>query len=277
MHALGPDSDMTEFDFSGDRQLAETLLSGFAGDAGRRAHGRRGVARPPSHPERAGEVGLGHAVYADHLVARAAPGHAHADGGPAARATSSHSAVFALPSTGGAVTRITTAPARSPTTSVRRDRGCRRTRRSAVAPDAAYGYPDGPRTPGVGYWVATFNSLPAPMPTSPHAERVQAPAPRSRRTPRRPPERGRGARAPPDAADRGDRTRRRRRPRRRRATWRFASPKRRLTDAEIDFLVDVDDDDHEALAALDPVTGEGARRWCASSASPAIRRGPTSP
>jgi hypothetical protein len=26
---------MTELDFSGDRQLAETLLSGFAGNAGR--------------------------------------------------------------------------------------------------------------------------------------------------------------------------------------------------------------------------------------------------
>ena len=38
---------------------------------------------------------------------------------------------------------------------------------------------------------------------------------------------------------------------------RFASPKPRLTDAEIDFLVDVDHHDHEALAALDPVTGEG--------------------
>jgi GNAT superfamily N-acetyltransferase len=38
---------------------------------------------------------------------------------------------------------------------------------------------------------------------------------------------------------------------------RFASPKPRLTEAEIDFFVDVDHHDHEALAALHPVTGEG--------------------
>jgi DNA-binding HxlR family transcriptional regulator len=35
VHALGPDADMTELDFTGDRQLAETLLSGFAGSTGR--------------------------------------------------------------------------------------------------------------------------------------------------------------------------------------------------------------------------------------------------
>jgi RimJ/RimL family protein N-acetyltransferase len=38
---------------------------------------------------------------------------------------------------------------------------------------------------------------------------------------------------------------------------RFASPKPSLTDAEIDYLIDVDHHDHEALAALHPVTGEG--------------------
>jgi hypothetical protein len=33
--ALGPESDVTDLEFSGDRQLAETLLAGFAGAAGR--------------------------------------------------------------------------------------------------------------------------------------------------------------------------------------------------------------------------------------------------
>ena len=51
----------------------------------------------------------------------------------AALAIRRHSASFARPSTGGAVTRITTAPARSPTTSSRLARGCRRTVRSARA------------------------------------------------------------------------------------------------------------------------------------------------
>ena len=49
------------------------------------------------------------------------------DGGtPAARATNAHSAAFAFPSTGGAVTRITIASPRSPTTSSRFARGCNR-------------------------------------------------------------------------------------------------------------------------------------------------------
>jgi RimJ/RimL family protein N-acetyltransferase len=38
---------------------------------------------------------------------------------------------------------------------------------------------------------------------------------------------------------------------------RFASPKPRLTKAELDHLVGVDHHDHEALLAYDPVTGEG--------------------
>src|SRR5687768_7883111 len=52
-------------------------------------------------------------------------------GTPAASATSAHSAAFAFPSTGGAVTRTTMAPARSPTTSLRRARGCSRMGMSA--------------------------------------------------------------------------------------------------------------------------------------------------
>jgi RimJ/RimL family protein N-acetyltransferase len=38
---------------------------------------------------------------------------------------------------------------------------------------------------------------------------------------------------------------------------RFGTPKPALTAAEIDHLVAVDHHDHEALVALDPVTGEG--------------------
>jgi GNAT superfamily N-acetyltransferase len=38
---------------------------------------------------------------------------------------------------------------------------------------------------------------------------------------------------------------------------RFAASKPRLTERELDFLVDVDHHGHEALLAVDPVTGEG--------------------
>jgi RimJ/RimL family protein N-acetyltransferase len=38
---------------------------------------------------------------------------------------------------------------------------------------------------------------------------------------------------------------------------RFASPKPRMTERELDHLVDVDHRDHEALLAIDPLTGRG--------------------
>jgi RimJ/RimL family protein N-acetyltransferase len=38
---------------------------------------------------------------------------------------------------------------------------------------------------------------------------------------------------------------------------RFASPRSRMTERELDHLVDVDHRDHEALLAIDPLTGRG--------------------
>lgn len=38
---------------------------------------------------------------------------------------------------------------------------------------------------------------------------------------------------------------------------RFASPKPRMTERELDHLVDVDHRGHEALLAIDPLTGRG--------------------
>jgi GNAT superfamily N-acetyltransferase len=38
---------------------------------------------------------------------------------------------------------------------------------------------------------------------------------------------------------------------------RFATPKRPVTERELDYLVDVDHHDHEALLAIDPLTGRG--------------------
>ena len=38
---------------------------------------------------------------------------------------------------------------------------------------------------------------------------------------------------------------------------RFATPKPRVTERELDYLVDVDHHDHEALLAIDPLTGRG--------------------
>jgi GNAT superfamily N-acetyltransferase len=38
---------------------------------------------------------------------------------------------------------------------------------------------------------------------------------------------------------------------------RFATPKPRLTESELDHLMDVDHHDHEALLAIDPLTGRG--------------------
>ena len=39
--------------------------------------------------------------------------------------------------------------------------------------------------------------------------------------------------------------------------FRFASPKPRMSERELDHLVDVDHRDHEALLAIDPLTGRG--------------------
>ncbi len=56
---------------------------------------------------------------------------------PALLATRRHSAALAFPSTGGAVTRMRTAPSRSPTTSSRRARGWSRTRSSVMLLEVA--------------------------------------------------------------------------------------------------------------------------------------------
>ena len=38
---------------------------------------------------------------------------------------------------------------------------------------------------------------------------------------------------------------------------RFLTPKNKLSAAELDYLVDVDHKDHEAIIAIDPMSGEG--------------------
>ena len=51
---------------------------------------------------------------------------------------------------------------------------------------------------------------------------------------------------------------------------RFAAPKPRLTARELDYLVDIDHHDREALLAIDPATGRGIAvvRW--ASAGPGV-------
>ena len=53
---------------------------------------------------------------------------------------------------------------------------------------------------------------------------------------------------------------------------RFLSPKDRLTEAELDYLTDVDHHDHEAIVALDPTgtEGIGVARYVRSSEDPTL-------
>ena len=63
-------------------------------------------------------------------------------------ATNAHSAAFALPSTGGAVTRIDDRLARSPTTSSRLARGCNRMfSESALHDEQCPGWDSNPHAP----------------------------------------------------------------------------------------------------------------------------------
>src|SRR5262245_61364205 len=77
---------------------------------------------------------------------------------PACLATNRHSASLAFPSTGGAVTRMRTAPSRSPTTSSRRARGWSRTLISLmlleVAPLQEHLASAGPRPPPLHHGLA---------------------------------------------------------------------------------------------------------------------------
>jgi RimJ/RimL family protein N-acetyltransferase len=53
---------------------------------------------------------------------------------------------------------------------------------------------------------------------------------------------------------------------------RFATPKHRVTERELDYLVDIDHHDHEALLAIDPLTGRGVAvaRYVQVSGEPGV-------